>query len=120
VSRQTSFRKVGVDKDSVNYVVLEPDYLSKHTRMLVSASMGLRQNSGNITLRDTTLMPNIRGFPALMSLLFAPRFQLRVDSEQRQYVGAICGLGFDGRTLKGYDADYDSEVSFVTRFCCPF
>ena len=112
MSRYTSYRSVSIERNSVNCVILEPDYLSKHSRLLVASSMGLGQNSGTINLRDTTLMPNIRGFPALMAVLFAPRVQLRSNKERTHYVGAICGLGYDKKTIKGYDQDGDAEVIF--------
>ena len=63
-------------------------------------------------------MPNIRGFPALMAVLFAPRVQLRANKERTHYIGAICGLGFDKRTMKSLDPEYDAEVCplFLTEF----
>ncbi|XP_054164697.1 ATP-dependent RNA helicase TDRD9-like [Oppia nitens] len=112
VNRKTAHKTVHVDKDSVNHIVLEPDYMSKTGRLLVSSSIGLSNNTNNITLRDTTLMPNIRGFASLVAMLFAPRVQLRADRERKEYVGAICGLGYDKRTFKGYDPDSDAEIIF--------
>ena len=114
MTRQTYSQKCKVQRDSVNAVVLEPDYLSPHTRMLVASSISIQQTSQNIEARDTTLLPNIRGFPSLMTLLFTPKAEFRANKEGNQYIGAICGLGYDPteKWHKGYDPANDIELRF--------
>ncbi len=57
-------------------------------------------------------MPNIRGFAAIMALLFAPNAEFQVDKDNNQYIGAICGLGFDPKTKKGFDPGSDAQVIY--------
>nr|XP_032521599.1 probable ATP-dependent RNA helicase spindle-E [Danaus plexippus plexippus] len=40
-------------------------------------------------------MPNIRGLPAIIALLFCPEAELRRDSTATRYVSVLCGLGSD-------------------------
>lgn len=56
-------------------------------------------------------MPNIRGFAHLVILLFAPKVELRIDSQLHQYIGAKCGLGYHS-SKKPYDAENDIDLVF--------
>ena len=51
--------------------------LTAHGILQVSAALSVNAAGSKIIARETTLMPNIRGLPALMCLLFAPSIQLR-------------------------------------------
>lgn len=48
---------------------------------------------GQLTARETTLMPNIPGFAQLMALIFCPYMEMQQDSNRSRYVSMLCGLG---------------------------
>lgn len=112
VTRQDSVLRVAIDSESVNSVCFDPDPENSNKRLLVASCVQLQPESGRLTARNTTLMPDITGFPQLMSLLFAPRVEFRVDYERKQYVSALCGLGYDENTKHPHDPDNDMEITF--------
>jgi ATP-dependent RNA helicase TDRD9 len=61
------------------------------------------------------MMPSVPGLLALLSMLFAPRIELRVDIRQTKYTGVLCGLGTapDEPDLPIYP-DHDVEIVFDT------
>nr|CAD7401835.1 unnamed protein product [Timema cristinae] len=81
-------------------------------RLLVAATVEENSSSTGLILRNTTLMPNIHGFPALMALLFAPRAEIRVNDMGTKYIGALCGLGYDIDTDMPLFPEHDMEVRF--------
>ncbi|CAG2067279.1 unnamed protein product [Timema podura] len=81
-------------------------------RLLVAATVEENSSSTGLILRNTTLMPNIHGFPALMALLFAPRAEIRVNDTGTKYIGALCGLGYDVDTDMPLFPEHDMEVRF--------
>nr|CAD7200042.1 unnamed protein product [Timema douglasi] len=81
-------------------------------RLLVAATVEENSSSTGLILRNTTLMPNIHGFPALMALLFAPRAEIRVNDTRTKYIGALCGLGYDIDTDMPLFPEHDMEVRF--------
>lgn len=52
-------------------------------------------NASTLILRETTLMPDIRGFGPLMALLFAPTMELKRDKGKCRYTSILTGLGYD-------------------------
>ena len=72
-----------------------------------------------VTARSTTLLPNIPGLPAVLTLLFAPRAEFRTDSKRTRLIGAICGLGYDWRKeSQSLYQEHDMEVYFDTEIDC--
>lgn len=69
------------------------------------------QSDGNTSLlvaRETTLLPNIRGFGPLMALLFCPTMEVRRDKTRSRNVSIITGLGYDtDRNIPLYE-EHDS------------
>ena len=64
---------------------------------------------------STTLLPNIPGLPAILTLLFAPRAEFRADAERKRLTGAICGLGYDRqRKNQPFYHEHDMEIAFDT------
>lgn len=49
----------------------------------------------HLVARETTLMPNIPGFGALMALIFAPRVELMRDADKSRYISILSGLGYN-------------------------
>lgn len=81
-------------------------------RLVVSLKVS-KKDSQRVVLRQTTLLPAIAGLPSLLTLLFAPRAELRCNADRSRLTGALCGLGGD-KDLKAYDADNDMELVFDT------
>ncbi|XP_053613679.1 probable ATP-dependent RNA helicase spindle-E [Plodia interpunctella] len=86
-------KSIQVEWNSVNSVLLDTDPQEVYERLVVAADVGQNQSSSKLTLRHTTLMPNIPGLPAIIALLFCPVAELRRDSEGTRYVSVLCGLG---------------------------
>ncbi|KAM8915292.1 ATP-dependent RNA helicase TDRD9 [Spinachia spinachia] len=112
LSRKTLDKKVCVDKLSINAVTLNENPQNKHQRMLVAGSVSVNQTGTHIQLRDTTYMPDIAGLPALLTMLFTPVMELRTDEERTCYIGALCGLGWNGETQQGLLPEHDIELAY--------
>lgn len=90
-----TWKTVIIEQDSVNSILLDSDPQDSHERLLVSATITENFSRGNLTARQTTVMPNIPGFGPLMALIFCPTMQLRRDKHKTRYVSILCGLGND-------------------------
>jgi ATP-dependent RNA helicase TDRD9 len=106
---------VNIDGASVNSVALDHDFLSPTSRLLIAGSVGIAHRSGNIMARDTTMMPAIPGLTGLLTLLFCPIVELRVNDTVTEYTGALSGLGLDPITREPIYGDHDMEVIFDTK-----
>lgn len=74
-------------------------------------------NGNRVIARSTTLLPNIPGLPAILTLLFAPRAEFRADANRTRLTGAICGLGYDRkRNNQSFYPEHDMEIAFDTEF----
>lgn len=104
-------RKINIDKNSVNSVLLDND-LNQSKRLLVAQST-MQSNRNSLTLRKTTFLPNIPGLAALLAMSFAPRMELRCNSRRTYYTGALCGLGpINNCTKRAMFPDHDMEIQF--------
>ncbi|CAL8286818.1 unnamed protein product [Lota lota] len=101
-------------KCSVNCGAINANPQYKHQRMLVAGSVAVSATSSHIVLRETTLLPDIPGLPALLTMLFTPVMELRTDAERSRYTGALCGLGWNSSTLEPVLAERDMELVFDT------
>ncbi|CAK1583629.1 unnamed protein product [Parnassius mnemosyne] len=86
-------KQVNIEWNSVNSVLLDTEPQELYERLLVAAEVGQSENASTLTLRHTTLLPNIPGLPAIIALLFCPSAELRRDSGGTRYVSTLCGLG---------------------------
>ncbi|KAK4021219.1 hypothetical protein OUZ56_003138 [Daphnia magna] len=84
-----------IEDDSVNSVMLDDQPGDNHERVLVAAHIGYRSTCNRVIAHSTTLLPNIPGLPAILTLLFAPRAEFRANTNRNCLTGAICGLGYD-------------------------
>ncbi|GLH06847.1 Probable ATP-dependent RNA helicase spindle-E [Gryllus bimaculatus] len=107
-------RVVQIEWNSVNSVLLDTDPQDPHERLLVAACVGENPDHDRLTVRNTTLMPNIHGLSSLIYLVFAPTIELRRSPDGTTYTGALCGLGADPQTGVSYFPDHDMEVTFDT------
>ncbi|CAB3245863.1 unnamed protein product [Arctia plantaginis] len=86
-------KTVQIEWNSVNSVLLDTQPQEKYERLLVAAYVGCSEDNSKLTLRHTTMMPNIPGLPAIIALLFCPLAELRRNPTGSRYVSALCGLG---------------------------
>lgn len=98
-----------VDHLSVNSILLNPDYTEPRRQMLVAATV--YQKNNQVQARDTSLLPNIRGLPTIMSLLFAQYYRLVYNTKLSCISGAIFGLGWDEGD-RPLDRQYEVELGF--------
>ncbi|XP_029981814.1 ATP-dependent RNA helicase TDRD9 [Sphaeramia orbicularis] len=116
ISHKTYYKAVIIDKNSINSlaVIENPHY--KFQRMLVAGNVSVSSKGTHLLLRDTTLMPDIPGLPALTTMLFTPVMELRTNEERTCYTGALCGLGWNSQTQEGILPEHDIELAFDVKF----
>ncbi|XP_069806775.1 ATP-dependent RNA helicase TDRD9 isoform X2 [Dendropsophus ebraccatus] len=107
----SKFRSVWIEKESINSVVVNDTPEATHQRLFVAASLSVNANGSLLMLRETSLLPSIPGLPALISMLFAPVIELRVDDDRREYTGILCGLGWQYSNLAVWP-EHDMELAF--------
>ncbi|XP_043842067.1 ATP-dependent RNA helicase TDRD9 [Dromiciops gliroides] len=112
MTRISKFRCVWIEKESINSVIISDTPEDLHQRMLVAASLSVNATGSTMLLRETSLMPHIPGLPALLSMLFAPVMELRVDQSGKCYTGALCGLGWNPSTGTPILPEHDIELAF--------
>ncbi|XP_063367661.1 probable ATP-dependent RNA helicase spindle-E [Cydia amplana] len=114
-SRET---QVNIEWSSINSVLLDTEPQRAYERLLIAADVGQSEHSNKLTLRHTTLMPNVPGLPAIIALLFCPTAELRRGVCGARYCAALCGLGCsrggaplfpEHDLLVNVDADLDTE-----------
>lgn len=109
-------KKIHVDKQSVNAVLLDTDLTDTKKRLIVASSVSQSKFGNNITIRDTTLMPNIPGLTALLCMIFCPNMELRTNSMKSHYTGALFGLGYHPETHKPLLPENDIEYALTWNF----
>ncbi|KAF8774277.1 ATP-dependent RNA helicase TDRD9 like protein [Argiope bruennichi] len=112
LSNVDRFKSVKIERDSVNSVSLNAQYQDTYNSMLVASRVGVGHNTGELILRNTTLLPKLRGLPSIVCLLFAPYAEFRTDKARKSYTGALCGLGFNPMTGEPLYPDHDIEIAF--------
>lgn len=76
---------------------------------MVAASINRNDSSaGNLTIRETTLLPNIRGIGPLIALLFCPTMELKRDETSTRYISFISGLGYNKKEKRPIFEEHDS------------
>lgn len=84
-----------IEVDSVNHVLLENEPNDMSEKYLVAVTANQNDEHSSITVRQTTLMPNIRGFGPIMAAIFAPKMKLLRNDSKTNYIRMITGLGCD-------------------------
>ncbi|XP_072819932.1 ATP-dependent RNA helicase TDRD9 isoform X1 [Vicugna pacos] len=112
LTRISKFRCVWIEKESINSVVVSDSPEDLHQRVLVAASLSVNATGSTMLLRETSLMPHIPGLLALLSMLFTPVMELRVDREGKCYTGVLCGLGWSPTTGAPVLPEHDIELAF--------
>ncbi|XP_030761090.1 probable ATP-dependent RNA helicase spindle-E [Sitophilus oryzae] len=101
-----SGRGVDIEGSSVNAVLLDTEPDSPHARLLVAAHVGQTAGAGKLMLRQTTLLPNVPGFPMLLTTIFCPTMEAKLTEDNSLVAAVLCGLGYNKSTNKAlYPAD---------------
>ncbi|XP_056089120.1 ATP-dependent RNA helicase TDRD9 [Rhinichthys klamathensis goyatoka] len=116
MSRVSHFRAVGIERDSINSVMVNEKPQDCHERMLVAAAVSLSASGSHILLKETSLMPHIHGFPSLVTMLFTPVMELRTNEERTCFTGALCGLGWNPISQEAMLPEHDIELAFDVKF----
>ncbi|XP_006839667.1 PREDICTED: putative ATP-dependent RNA helicase TDRD9 [Chrysochloris asiatica] len=116
LTRISKFRCVWIEKESINSVIISDAPEDLHQRMLLAASLSVNATGSTMLLRETSLMPHIPGLPALLSMLFSPVMELRVDPDGKCYTGVLCGLGWNPTTGTPILPEHDIELAFDVQF----
>uniref|UniRef100_H2ZYQ6 ATP-dependent RNA helicase TDRD9 n=1 Tax=Latimeria chalumnae TaxID=7897 RepID=H2ZYQ6_LATCH len=109
-------RSVWIERESINSVAMNDAVENQCQRILVAASVSVNASGSAMLLRDTTLMPDVHGLPALICMLFAPILELRTDRKATRFTGALCGLGWNPATNSPLLEDHDIELAFEKQF----
>lgn len=110
LSAKSSRMPVFIERDSINSVSVDADYLDKRYQLMIASSVTI-SSQGKLKARDTTLMPKIHGLPTIISLLFAPYYEFRTNPELCCLSGALFGLGCDDKG-EPIDPENDIEIDF--------
>lgn len=80
----------------------------------MAESIGQTINGDTIKLRHTTIMPNIHGFLALVSLIFCPRMEPKPTADGSKIAAILCGLGAWDDTNRALYAPHDMVIQLDT------
>uniref|UniRef100_H3DIZ7 RNA helicase n=1 Tax=Tetraodon nigroviridis TaxID=99883 RepID=H3DIZ7_TETNG len=116
LNRTTGHKSVMLDRNSINFLALNENPHFKHQTMMVAGVVSVYASGTKIVLQDTSIMPDIPGLPALITMLFSPVMELRTNEERTCYTGALCGLGWDSRTKEAILPNRDIELAFDVKF----
>lgn len=59
-------------------------------------------------IQETTLLPSIRGFGALVAMIFCPAMDLKRDKWKSRYISVRTGLGYDSEKAAPYFVEHDT------------
>ena len=111
-NRLTRSSRVKIAPDSINYILLDDEPDINCSSLLVSHKIESTEKSSQLILRNTCLLPKVRGLISLCLLAFSPMVELRVDKNKKKYCGALCGLGYDTHLNKALYSENDVEEEF--------
>ncbi|XP_068016320.1 ATP-dependent RNA helicase TDRD9 [Melanerpes formicivorus] len=116
MTRVSQFRMVLIQKESINSVVVCDAPEDPFQQLLVAASVSANTTGSTVILEETSLMPPIPGLLALLSMLFAPAIELRVDKSGKHFTGVLCGLGWSQTCGAPLFPENDMELTFDVHF----
>uniref|UniRef100_A0A8C6IWB9 RNA helicase n=2 Tax=Melopsittacus undulatus TaxID=13146 RepID=A0A8C6IWB9_MELUD len=116
MTKVSQFRNILIQKQSINSVVLHDASDETFQQLLVSASVSANATGTTVILEETSLMPRIPGLLPLLSMLFAPAIELRVDKNGKYFTGVLCGLGWSQTSGAPLLPENDMELTFDVHF----
>ncbi|XP_055295310.1 probable ATP-dependent RNA helicase spindle-E [Sitodiplosis mosellana] len=105
-------KSISIDAHSVNSVFLTTLQQDLSIKYIVAAHISQQGFLGNkgFTIHETTQLPSIRGFGALMAIIFCPSLDLKRDKWKSRYISARTGLGFNDEKGCPYFAEHDTVI----------
>lgn len=107
-------KSASIDPHSVNSILLSSCTHDATESLLVAVNMTETAGGNQVMARETTLMPNIPGFAAMIAMIFAPRIDLMQDEHRTRYVSLLCGLGassqLNGSMFEEHDVEFNLDV----------
>ena len=67
-------------------------YNNYNFRLIIAGCVGVNSSHENLLLRHTSIMPNIQGFPMIMTLLFCPTMDPKPTEDGSSFAAILCGL----------------------------
>ncbi|XP_072720878.1 ATP-dependent RNA helicase TDRD9 isoform X2 [Ciconia boyciana] len=116
MTRVSQFRSAFIQKESINSVVVHDAPEDPFQQLLVAASLSANATGSTVILEETSLMPPIPGLLVLLSMLFAPAIELRVDKSEKYFTGVLCGLGWSQTCGAPLLPENDMELTFDVHF----
>ncbi|XP_071601524.1 ATP-dependent RNA helicase TDRD9 isoform X2 [Heliangelus exortis] len=116
MTRVSQFRNAIILKESINSVVIHDSPEDPFQQFLVAASLSVNATGSTLFLDETSLMPPIPGLLALLSMVFAPAVELRVDKSGKYFTGVLCGLGWSQTCGAPVFPENDMELTFDVHF----
>ncbi|XP_035182722.1 ATP-dependent RNA helicase TDRD9 isoform X1 [Oxyura jamaicensis] len=116
MTKVSQFRSAFIHRESINSVVVDDAPEDSFQQLLVAASLSLNANGSTVLLEETSLMPPIPGLLALLSMLFAPAIELRIDQSGKNFTGVLCGLGWSQTRGVPLLPENDMELTFDVHF----
>ncbi|XP_017663142.1 PREDICTED: putative ATP-dependent RNA helicase TDRD9 isoform X1 [Lepidothrix coronata] len=116
LTRVSRFRNIFICKESINSVVVHDTAEDPFQQLLVAADISVNAAGSTLFLGETSLMPPIPGLLALLSMLFAPAIELRVDKTGKYFTGVLCGLGWSRTSGAPLLPENDMALTFDVQF----
>ncbi|NXC43189.1 TDRD9 helicase, partial [Penelope pileata] len=116
MTKVSQFRNAVIQQESINSVVVQDAPEDSFQQLLVAAFLSSNANGSAVLLEETSLMPPIPGLLALLSMLFAPAIELRVDGGRKYFTGVLCGLGWSQTRRAPLLPENDMELTFDVHF----
>ncbi|XP_008937811.1 PREDICTED: putative ATP-dependent RNA helicase TDRD9 [Merops nubicus] len=116
MNRVLQFRSALLQEESVNSVLVHDAPGDSFEQLLVAASVSANATGSAVFLEETSLLPPIPGLLALLSMLFAPAIELRVDKSGKRFTGVLCGLGWSQTFAAPLLPENDMELTFDVHF----
>lgn len=107
IMRYVEYQTATIDNLSVNSILLDTEPQDSRNQLLVAANIGRNRATNSLIARNTTIMPNIRGFEAIVGLIFCPTMEVNRDSTKTRYSSFLTGLGYDPITKNPYYDEHD-------------
>ncbi|KAG5680795.1 hypothetical protein PVAND_010281 [Polypedilum vanderplanki] len=83
-----------LESSSVNNILFDQYPYDGVQKVLIAASKS-KNEKGNVTLRQLTLMPHLIGMANLISLIFSAYAEIRFDKKKTRCTSILAGLGCD-------------------------
>ncbi len=100
--RSSNKQHVLINANSVNMYPLDVNYITNNC-YVISALQITKTRFESLSLNETTMFPQTQGLFTKLSLLWAPRVQLRLNKNEDGYTSCVGGLGIFPQLCKEND-----------------